>query len=113
MAKVPKQPRLPNPPATDPGSYQRLLHLAILKSMSDFAEAINQVSGGYADGYVFARPTIPPAGDLAPDRFCLKTNREIQGTAGSRYVIQGWSAVRESSISLSLTWVEFRTLTGT
>lgn len=99
-------PILPQNPDTD---YAKALNRALL----DLLRSSNQKVNGLADGRFSARDrvavSVPTAGSFATGDFVANSAPAELGTAGSKYVLNGWLNVAGGSPG---TFVQQRSLTG-
>lgn len=78
---------------------------ALLRELREHAQQVNKLSEGVLNATYNATDSVPTH-DAAPGDFVKKLTRSVAGTAGSRYVLDGWERV-------GTVWVERRFLTGT
>ncbi len=111
MPKLTIQSRFPDIRPEHENTYFEQLHFAIGRRFEDLGRQINALSeGAHAASYgaVSAKPTT---GVFARGDFVTKLHPAEAGTAGSKYLIHGWTCVSDGSASAA-SFVEARYLTG-
>lgn len=94
------------------------LSAALAKYLKLVQQQINRVSGGSIAGCSTASTSPPPSNSVtlyAQGDFIRNSHPTVLGTAGSRYILFGWSCVSPGGGigGKPATFVEVRTLTGT
>lgn len=80
-----------------------------LKSLLDLiGKQLNLLTEGYIVCITNAQTSAPSTGDFQPGDFVKNSNRSEIGTAGSKYILDGW----ECATSAPLTWHERHFPTG-
>lgn len=77
--------------------------------MRDVAQQVNALSEGKAVALYQAGSSAPTTGTFAQGDFVANNTPTELGTAGSKYVIDGWKCVNGGTPG---TWVQCRYLTG-
>ena len=98
--------QLPVNPESD---YDKRLAVFLSEWVRKAAQKINGVASGsvrYLDG---GASSVPTTGTWAQGDFVRNLNPTEQGTAGSKYVVEGWLCVAGGAPG---TWVQKRFLTG-
>jgi hypothetical protein len=90
----------------DLGSIKR----ALLQVLPMVAKQVNATSEGRIGGAYNALESPPTNGLWSQGDFVRNATPVVKGTAGSRYIVLGWSCVESGEPG---TWVECRTGTGT
>jgi hypothetical protein len=98
-------PLLPQNPDTD---YARQLNLRLKDIFRSFASRINGMADGQINSIDNATATVPATGMYAVGDFVRNSTPSELGTAGSKYIVFGWSCVT----STPLAFVQCRFLTG-
>jgi hypothetical protein len=80
-----------------------------LELFRDIAKKVNAMARGSFAALDNTGTAAPTAGTWAQGDFVANSNPTELGSAGSKYVVQGWKAVAGGTPG---TWVEVRTLTG-
>lgn len=101
--KLPIDPRLPQNDAV-PALKQRLIAL-----FRDIAVQVNALSEGSIAARYAAQTAAPTTGTYQQGDFIANKTPTEQGTAGSKYIIDGWKCVASGAPG---TWVQCRYLTG-
>jgi hypothetical protein len=81
----------------------------ILKLLRDLARKLNGLASGSVSARDGAMTAAPTSGTWAQGDFVENAAKTEAGTAGSKFVVQGWDCVAGGSPG---TWVQRRTLTG-
>jgi len=104
--RLPENPALPQNPDTD---YAKALN----RGLQELLRNVCQKTNGLADGRFASRDlvaaSVPTTGMYARGDFVANSAPAELGTAGSRYVVEGWLCVTAGSPG---TFVEKRFLTG-
>lgn len=77
--------------------------------MKEVAQQVNAISEGRIAGFYNATTAAPTTGTYARGDFIPNSAPSELGTAGSKYVIEGWKCVAAGTPG---TWVQKRFLTG-
>lgn len=102
-------PRLPD---FSDASIRRLV-IAIDDYLTRLARKLDELSYGRIVENDSASPSPPVAGTWARGDFVRNSQPSQLGTAGSRYVVLGWSRLTNGSANtLGTDWFEARALTG-
>lgn len=105
--RVPQQLNLPAPAEGVP--YLQQLVKKLTDAWAGMASQVNSVSEGQIYGYHNAQLGPPTTGDHQQSDFVPNSARTELGTAGSKYVVMGWTCVVAGTPG---TWVQCRCLTG-
>lgn len=81
----------------------------ILQLLRSIARKLNGLASGTASARDGALTAPPTAGTWAQGDFVENATKTEAGSAGSKYVVQGWDCVAGGTPG---TWVQRRTLTG-
>jgi hypothetical protein len=79
-------------------------------ALFEIVTQINALSEGRANAFYKSQTSIPTRFlEFSNGDFIANANKQELGTAGAKYVVQGWDLVDVAGV---LTWRERRTLTG-
>jgi hypothetical protein len=85
----------------------------LVRQLNELYRKIAQQANALAEGSIFARhnaaTAAPTTGTYAQGDFIANSAPTELGTAGSKYVITGWTCVASGTPG---TWVQTRALTG-
>jgi hypothetical protein len=90
------------------GEVSPAFYKVLKASLDKFAQQLNQLTEGVIVCITNAQTSAPTAGTYQPGDFVKNSNRSELGTAGDKYILDGW----ECATSDPLTWYERRFLTG-
>lgn len=93
-------------PQIGDGPIQRV---RITELFRDVARKVNGLARGKFSAVENTGTAAPTTGTWAQNDFYANSNRTELGTAGNKYVLQGWDCVAGGTPG---TWVDRRTLTG-
>lgn len=79
------------------------------RELREHADHVNRLSEGRISAKYNAVPSVPTSGDYMQGDFVANSTPSELGTAGSKYVIEGWVCVVSGSPG---TFVQKRFLTG-
>lgn len=105
--RLPTDVALPTNPDT---VYAKDLNRALAPILRNIANKVNALAGGNAAAVDNAVVAAPTTGTWAAGDFVKNSAPAVLGTAGSRYVVEGWLCVAGGTPG---TFVQKRFLTGT
>lgn len=79
------------------------------REIREHATQVNLISEGKMAGFYTAVTSVPTTGTYAQGDFVMNSAPAELGTAGSKYVIEGWQCLVGGTPG---TWVQKRYLTG-
>jgi hypothetical protein len=79
------------------------------RELREHATQVNLISEGRIAGFYTALAAVPTSGSWMQGDFVMNSAPSELGTAGSKYVIEGWTCVVSGTPG---TWVQRRFLTG-
>jgi hypothetical protein len=89
------------------------LALALTEYLRRLSRKVDEMAYGRIAEMDSAAPTPPVAGTWARGDFVRNSQPTQLGTAGSRYIVLGWSRLTNGSANaLNTDWFEVRALTG-
>jgi hypothetical protein len=104
--KLNETPQLPYGPESE---YDKRLATEFYKLLRLIAQKVNGIASGSVNALDGGATSVPTVGTWAQGDFVRNLNPTELGTAGSKYVLNGWSCVAGGTPG---TWVQRRFLTG-
>lgn len=99
----------PTLPMGASSKYEIDLNFTLKKLFKDIARKVNQIGDGRIAGSDFTAASIPTTGTFKQGDFIRNSAPVELGTAGSKYIVQGWTCTVGGSPG---TLLPVRTLTG-
>lgn len=100
--------RIQSAKLADPDKLPAGFFKSVKDTFDSVIQQLNQLTEGAIVAVTNARTAAPTTGTYQPGDFVKNSNRSELGTAGTKYILDGW----ECATSDPLTWYERRLLTG-
>lgn len=92
----------------DPDKVPQGFFKSVKDTLDSIIQQLNLLTEGVIVSVTNRTDAVPTSGTYQPGDFVKNSDRSELGTAGSKYVLDGW----ECATSDPLTWYERRFLTG-
>ena len=104
--RLEENPQLPQNPDSD---YASSLNQVLTRLLRAYSQKVNALADGKTTAVDNAVPAVPTAGQFNQGDFVRNSAPTELGTAGSKYVLRGWTCTVPGSPG---TFVQCRELTG-